>query len=169
MCRVLLFPAPHGTAAMMTRPLPIYTIERDSLQCGFCLRVSHNPHDVANTYCGNCHLFLPVVAAARGLVESGGTHDCGEWRTAIGACALCDRPLDPCPCGQPWQSERFDSLARAIVEWRVAKLGEFVTVGVGEQSWRVSRRCIAYHGITGQQLLSGQSGFIEVTTTGENI
>jgi hypothetical protein len=28
------------------------------ITCPFCKRSSHNPNDVANNYCGNCHRFL---------------------------------------------------------------------------------------------------------------
>jgi hypothetical protein len=70
--------------------------------------------------------------------------------------------LPPCPCGKPWNLDAFDIQARLYVEGQIARLGEMVPVHIGDRAWLVSRRCIAYHGITGEQLLSGASGFTEV-------
>jgi hypothetical protein len=41
-----------------------------SITCPRCGWTSHNPHDVAERYCGHCHVFLddavPMVAAVLG-------------------------------------------------------------------------------------------------------
>lgn len=72
----------------------------------------------------------------------------------------------PCPCGKPWGDlEQFSPESREHVEELVRILGEYVRVtirGPQDRTWIVPRRCIAYHGITGKQLLSGTSGFEEV-------
>jgi hypothetical protein len=36
---------------------------------------------------------IGLIDEARELVAAGGTHDCGEWRTARHRCAVCDRDL----------------------------------------------------------------------------
>jgi hypothetical protein len=73
--------------------------------------------------------------------------------------------LPPCPCGKPWGDlARFDETQRAFVEMTVRQFGEDTRVTIGTRTWAVSRRCIAYHGITGPQLLSGTSGFKEIVT-----
>jgi hypothetical protein len=70
--------------------MPTYElIGARAICCRLCGFRSVLPADLANRYCGQCHLFHDVVAEARRLVAAGGTHDCGEWRTALGACALC--------------------------------------------------------------------------------
>lgn len=69
--------------------------------------------------------------------------------------------LAPCPCGKPWHLEDWSPDVRAAVEALIARHGEAVRVTIEGRSWWVPRRCIAYHGITGQQLLSGTSGFEE--------
>jgi len=67
------------------------TIEgRPLIVCLLCDAISYHPVDVANLYCGRCHLFHEAVAAGRRLVAEGGTHECEEWRTFRGRCALCD-------------------------------------------------------------------------------
>lgn len=83
---------------------------------------------------------------------------------------------EKCPCGKPWDLSRFSSEVQAEVERLVSVFGEFVTVHVRAEAdtsheprtrmWFVSRRCIAYHGITGQQLLDGKTGFKEGTGSG---
>lgn len=35
-----------------------YTLGDDSITCKRCGRTSHHPEDVANRYCGHCHVFL---------------------------------------------------------------------------------------------------------------
>jgi len=67
-----------------------------AIRCLLCNRVSELAGDVENRYCGRCHLFLDSIAMARRMIAEGGTtHDCGEWRTWLGRCALCDKPLAP--------------------------------------------------------------------------
>jgi hypothetical protein len=63
-----------------------------AIRCRFCDSLSVLPGDVEHRYCARCHLFHQAVAAARHLAATG-THECHEWRTARGRCALCDRPL----------------------------------------------------------------------------
>jgi len=82
----------------------------------------------------------------------------------------------PCPCGKPWVDLRkFSHEIRDHVENEVMMLGEYVKVtipggqmGANDRTWLVPRRCIAFHGITGQQLLSGTSGFMEITANDRN-
>lgn len=70
----------------------------------------------------------------------------------------------PCPCGRSWAvAEAYAPALRAALEALVAAHGEEVSVTVAGRSWLVPRRCIAYHGVTGPQLLSGRSGFLELT------
>lgn len=64
-----------------------------AIECSLCGSVSHLPGDVANRYCGRCHLFHEVVAEGRRLLADGGAHECEEWRTFRGRCALCDALL----------------------------------------------------------------------------
>ena len=61
--------------------------------CRHCDAVSANPRDVEHKYCGRCHLFHELVEECRRAVSTGSAHDCGEWRTGRGRCALCDRLL----------------------------------------------------------------------------
>jgi len=63
-----------------------------AIQCLLCGRTSALPGDVENRYCGCCHLFHDAVAAARELHTNGATHECHEWPTARGVCAVCGAP-----------------------------------------------------------------------------
>ncbi len=65
-----------------------------AIRCLLCDAVSFNSGDVSNRYCGRCRISHDSVAEARELVAAGGTHDCGEWRTARDVCALCGRVLE---------------------------------------------------------------------------
>jgi hypothetical protein len=70
--------------------------DRSAIRCELCGSVSAHPRDVAERYCGWCHLFHDVVAQARALAaQPGAAHDCSEWRTGRHVCALCARPLAP--------------------------------------------------------------------------
>lgn len=62
-----------------------------AIRCLLCESVSHHPADIEHRYCGRCHLWHDAVAMGLTLVAEGGTHDCGEWRTARNVCALCGR------------------------------------------------------------------------------
>lgn len=54
------------------------------------------PGDVEHRYCGRCHLFHHVVEEARELYRRfSATHDCGEWRTWRGVCAVCSTRVAP--------------------------------------------------------------------------
>ena len=55
-----------------------------TIWCALCDAVTANPGDVANKYCGRCHLFHELVQDCRAACFEGATHDCGEWRTARG-------------------------------------------------------------------------------------
>jgi len=78
-----------------------YAIEvvagRSAIRCLFCDRVSELPGDVANRYCGRCHLFHDLVREARLMLArfQDGTHECSEWRTYRHQCALCGASLPP--------------------------------------------------------------------------
>jgi hypothetical protein len=66
----------------------------------------------------------------------------------------------PCPCGKPWPDlNQYDPQQVRFVETQVQTLGEYVPVTVEHSTYLVSRYHIAFHGITGQQLLAGKSGF----------
>jgi len=62
---------------------------RAAITCRLCDRISELPGDVQQRYCSRCHLFHDSVAEGRRLVADGGTHECHEWRTYRGVCALC--------------------------------------------------------------------------------
>jgi hypothetical protein len=65
-----------------------------AIRCRFCDSLSVLPGDIEAHYCARCHLFHDAIAGLRRLVaEHGGTHDCSEWRTARGRCAICSRPV----------------------------------------------------------------------------
>jgi hypothetical protein len=65
-----------------------------AIRCLLCGRISELPGDVANRYCGRCHLFHDVVAEGLRLVAyPGATHECSEWQTGRGVCALCGPPM----------------------------------------------------------------------------
>jgi hypothetical protein len=75
-----------------TGPMPYPFIE-----CLLCGARSFHPIDVAERYCGACHVFHDSVRAGRRAlvdlwgpaVQANDHHECHEWRTARGACALC--------------------------------------------------------------------------------
>jgi len=64
--------------------------DRPAIRCLLCGSVSELPADVRERYCGRCHLFHDAVTAGRQLHADGGAHDCHEWRTWIGRCAICE-------------------------------------------------------------------------------
>lgn len=67
---------------------------RRSIVCRLCGRESSNPHDVDERYCGACHVFHAAVASARELHRAGASHECSEWPTAVGTCAVCGQALE---------------------------------------------------------------------------
>jgi hypothetical protein len=66
---------------------------RPVIVCHLCGAVSASAHDIKQRYCGRCHLFHAIVADGRALLAAGGTHDCGEWATGRGVCALCGQEM----------------------------------------------------------------------------
>jgi hypothetical protein len=58
-----------------------------SLVCPQCGRVSHNPHDVAQRYCGFCHVFLDDLAPFRTM---GDTDLLDAMSTEL---ARCEQPI----------------------------------------------------------------------------
>ena len=82
-----------------TRPIAdvtfsiLETTDGPAIECGLCRRVSHHHGDIANRYCGACHIWHDVLAEARFAMRSGGTHECGEWRTAVSTCGVCGESL----------------------------------------------------------------------------
>lgn len=77
--------------------LTYFVIWRDGgpiIVCRLCGASSALPADVHNAYCARCHVFHALVAQARAGHADGAGHECGEWRTAAGACAVCGRPLE---------------------------------------------------------------------------
>jgi hypothetical protein len=66
-----------------------------AIRCLLCGRISELSGDVEHRYCGRCHLFHDSVAEGRRLHAAGATHDCGEWRTWRGRCAICEAAVGP--------------------------------------------------------------------------
>jgi hypothetical protein len=65
-----------------------------TIVCLLCGSQSAHPMDLDQRYCARCHLFHDVVKTARQLAAAPrATHDCTEWPTALGACAVCGRAL----------------------------------------------------------------------------
>lgn len=62
------------------------------IECLLCGSRSFNQNDIATRYCGRCYLFHDEVQAARTrqTADLSTTHNCGDWRTAINHCAVCD-------------------------------------------------------------------------------
>lgn len=57
------------------------------------------PRDAATVRCAKCdanvsRMLAEFAAFAKDLVQHGTLHDCGEWPTADGMCALCGRPVN---------------------------------------------------------------------------
>jgi len=67
-----------------------FVIRDGAIHCLMCNTTSFNTRDVSEKYCGRCHLFHDAVAQAKELSKQG-SHECIEWRTARGRCALCGR------------------------------------------------------------------------------
>lgn len=66
------------------------------------------------------------------------------------------RTLGPCPCGKPWLNlDLIDPRLWSQVEQFIAELGEYIPVSIGPRTWSVPRRCIAWHGVTSDQLAAG--------------
>jgi len=79
----------------------------------------------------------------------------------------------PCPCGKSWDIlSNFSNTIRELIEDIVQEHGLLVPMkvysGLKSRTFMVSRRCIAFHGITGPQLLSGNSGFEEIPNGRDN-
>lgn len=71
--------------------------------------------------------------------------------------------LAPCPCGKPWPDFTiYPADMRDLIDALVAACGDTIVVTIGTRHWRVLRRCIAYHGIRGEDLLAGRSGHPEI-------
>jgi len=56
----------------VTREGPTFDILRDgeghiAIQCRVCLRISYNPNDLEQKYCGSCHRFHVDLARDMGL------------------------------------------------------------------------------------------------------
>lgn len=71
------------------------TLTRPYILCLLCRRASFHPTDIAERYCGWCHVSHDALAIARRLHADGGTHECHEWPTAVGTCAVCGRESEP--------------------------------------------------------------------------
>jgi len=83
----------------LTASLRAYTF----IECQLCGARSFHPSDIAHRYCGRCHLFHDSVMLARidlaaiGPVTANNHHECEEWKTPRGVCALCGTPIPPRP------------------------------------------------------------------------
>lgn len=62
-----------------------------AIRCGLCDRISESRFEVERRYCARCRLFFDAVEQARKLHAEGATHECSEWTTWRGACAVCGR------------------------------------------------------------------------------
>jgi len=60
-----------------------------AIRCHLCGRVSEARDEIDHGYCARCHLSHEAVRIGRALVRAGGAHECQEWRTFRGVCALC--------------------------------------------------------------------------------
>jgi hypothetical protein len=68
-----------------------YELLAGAIRCQLCGSVSYAPGDIAHRYCGHCHLFHDAVQAGRAMHHEGTSHECGEWRTGRGVCAICEQ------------------------------------------------------------------------------
>ncbi len=80
---------------MTTTTYEVVFIKRTrAIHCLLCDSLSTHRRDIEERYCGRCHLFHDAVAEGRRLLAiRGSTHECGEWRTDRGVCALCGRDV----------------------------------------------------------------------------
>jgi hypothetical protein len=60
-----------------------------AIRCLLCGAVSYHRDDIANRYCGACHLPHDLVAEARLGFSAGAGHECADWPTARQTCAIC--------------------------------------------------------------------------------
>lgn len=66
-----------------------------AIRCRLCGSVSCAPGDITHRWCGRCHIGHDIVAAGRQLHADRGVHQCRNWRTALGECAICGKPVRP--------------------------------------------------------------------------
>ena len=83
---------------MIERVEPTFRLERVddfmTIVCLLCGSQSAHPKDIDEGYCARCHLFHEVVMGARALsAAQPTTHDCYDWMTALGECAVCGAVL----------------------------------------------------------------------------
>lgn len=102
-------------------------INRDTFICPKCNRVSHNPNDVAEKYCGACHLFVDEMATGslgkgRGEMEEVINILRGLKREHLS----CGDPFYSCPKRGEWPSAGEDCLCGADDE--NAKLQEAIDI-----------------------------------------
>lgn len=75
---------------------------RKAIRCRLCGRISEAAREVAARVCDRCRMSHDVVAEARAAVADGAGHECDEWQTARGLCAVCG-PLAWSPCRHQWE------------------------------------------------------------------
>lgn len=83
---------------MTTAPTTYETIttrNHRAIRCLLCGALSFNESDIVQRYCGRCHLFHDSIRLARLLNVDGATHECNEWRTGRGTCAICGALVRP--------------------------------------------------------------------------
>lgn len=112
--------------------MPSYTISDDgkAITCGACGVTSHNPHDVAERYCGHCHVFHDdavrtatwAKVRARGTVKQKGQIN-GFVSTVI--------PIDSQATG-PWQLQ-----PSTAIEFDCRECGRHI-ISIGNQSLAVT-------------------------------
>lgn len=67
---------------------------RVAIVCKMCEFRSFNTYDCAERYCPVCHMFHDAVETARTLAKNpASVHECHDWKTARGVCAVCGRGL----------------------------------------------------------------------------
>ena len=73
-----------------------------------------------------------------------------------GECSNCDDWMDAhvCPCrlAVPLDYATRDEKQAAAACKLIDQLGEFTTITIGTRTWKVSRHCIALHGVKAEEI-----------------
>lgn len=94
------------------------------IRCLMCEAESYHTADIEKLYCARCHLFHEIVRRCRtDVAKYGHTHDCGEWRTALGRCALCNRQLEIAIDGRTLYDVSRDICHEFGFDWRDPRTG----------------------------------------------
>lgn len=68
----------------------------------------------------------------------------GEDRGVVATC--------PCQRQVPLDYSTRDRLQAISVQAMIAQVGEFTVISIGQRAWRVSRHCIALHGVNAAEI-----------------